>query len=436
MPRLGLIRIAVLIAATGAFLWLLHYVGLQTWGFGPVNFKRLLCMAAIVVVAPWLAWRLPTLRGRGLLVLGIASLALAGSYIPPLVRVVRDVVCEPRRANDASDIARNTHCAGTALLAGQNPYDTKCQLQQVVEPGPNVTIERGVTRLFGLRYPYGYPYFPAMFLGYMPFRWLATNFHSVRVANLIFLFLASVGVAWLAWKSTPQGARVLAVGMGLLAYWGNSVIPREILAYGVTDVFIAALAIWAFVALARGRIIVAGVLFGLAQAAKLLPGPLLFLPALAYLTTGRDRFKLAAAYVGTTILFVAPALAVSPETFISSTIGFYAAHHAGGDTTAYFAYLAPGSRTIFSIIGYALSLGVALMGFVVGRGQKNIAAAVAQAYAAYIVLTAFNRMAHLNYLWGVHSLGAAALALGALASRREQPAQAAAVTIETKQAVA
>lgn len=408
---------ALLAAAAVAFLWLFHCVGLQTWGFGRQNFARLLGVALLIAALPWLTRRLAPVRGRVTLVIAVLSLVLASLYVPPLVRETRDVVGQPLRAADASDIARNTHCAGTALLAGQNPYNTRCQLRGVVEPGPHVTVKGGVTRMFGMPYLYGYPYFPAMFLAYMPFRSLAAGFHSVRVANLAFLFLASLGVAWLAWKVTPVGGRLLAVGTGLLAYWGNSVIPRELIGYGVTDILIAVLAIWAFVALAHRRILAAGVLLGLAQAAKLLPGPLLVLPALAYLTTRRERLTLGTAYVGTSLLVVGPALALSPGTFITSTIGFYLTHHAFGDTTAYYAYLAPGFRTVFSLVGYGLALGVASMGFFVGRGRQNLALPVAQAYAAYIVLTAFNRMAHLNYLWGVHSLGAAALVLGALASR-------------------
>ncbi len=320
------------VAAVVGFLALFHYVGLETWGHGKATFVRMLGLLLLVVAAPRLGRleaRIGTSRTLGLVLLAHALLLAHG-----LFEALRAELARPELTQVGIDIARNVHEAGTQFLAGNNPYEERCQLGHQIAAGPHVTIDGEGVRMYGLRYPYGFPYFPVMMLAYLPFRGAYEGMHAIRAGNGVFMLLGAIGVAWLAARSVPRGSRTLAVGLGLVAYLGIDVLAPEHFRLAVTDVVVAALAVFAFVALSHERVLLAGALFGLAQATKLLPGPMLVLPALLLLTEKRARLRLFLAYALVSLAFLLPPLLRSPEAFLSSTVAFYLTHHGPGDETS------------------------------------------------------------------------------------------------------
>lgn len=399
-------------AAVAGFLGLFHFIGNETWGHGKETFPRMLGLAAIVLAAPYVGRyerRVGTPRVLGLVLL--AWSALLGQRLYGELRVALD---RSDLTTVAIDIARNTYEAGTQFLAGHDMYIERCQLGHEVTAGPHVTVDADGVRMYGLRYTYGFPYFPAMMLAYLPFRQGFAGLHAIRVGNAVYLLLGTIGVAWLAARSVRRGERTLAAGLGTVAYLAIDVLAPEHFRLAVTDVCIAAFAVFAYLAVSYDRAVLAGVLLGVAQGARLLPGPLLVLPAIAYLATRRKRTELGVAYVLTSLAFVLPALVRAPEAFVSSTIAFYLTYHGVGDDTSLYWFLPEWLKAPFLAAGFVLAAGFALIGF--RRPARSIGEASGQAFLAYFLFTAFNRMTHLNYLWGIHTLGAVAVASGALAT--------------------
>jgi uncharacterized membrane protein len=180
----------------------------------------------------------------------------------------------------------------------------------------------------------------------------------------------------------------------------------------VTDVLIAALAVWAFVALDRRAYVATGVLLGLAQSCKLLPGPLLVLPVVAWLGADKRTLRVVLAYVATSAAVIAPFAARDPARFVSSTVLFYLTFHRGGDDTSLYYFLPPPAQTLWVVLGPALALAVALVPLRERRGDTL--APLRAAFLAYFVFIAFGKMTHLNYVWAVYPLGVCALVVGAL----------------------
>lgn len=396
------------------FLGLFHYVGIETWGHGRESFPRLLVLVAVVVGGS----RLRSLERRigTPNMLALAALALAAWLARSLGLACRDALLNPGLATSAIDIARNVYEAGNQFVAGHNPYGERCQLGHVITPGPHITNTGGVLRMFGLEYRYGFPYFPAMILAYLPFRSLADGLHSIRLGNAAYLVIAALGAAVLAGKSVARPNSLLAASLALVAFLGVEVLAPEHFQLGVTDICIAAFAVVAYAALASEHVVVAGVFLGIAQAAKLLPGPLLMLPALAYVSGLQGRRRLFGAYALVSVILITPAFAANPEGFVSSTVAFYLTYHNVGDDTSLYWFLPEWAKAPFLGVGLVLALGFALVGF--RRRPASAAQAAGLAWASYMLFITFNRMTHLNYMWSVHSLGAAALATAAFAPQR------------------
>ena len=315
----------------------------------------------------------------------------------------------PQNRDYLIDIGANTYLAGDTFLDGRNPYATPNQIWHRVLPGPGVRIEDGQVLMYGLRYDYGFPYFPGLMLSYLPFRALAEGYDSIRIGNGILLMVNLLGIGLLARRLRPGAQGWVAAGLGGVAYLGVGVLGHELFHYGITDLVIATYALYGFVALAYGRYGLAGVLFGLAQACKLLPGPALILPVLLYLGTTREAWRLVVAYALTAILVVAPFILWDPERFATSTVLYYLTHHRAGDNTSLWFFLSPYWQTPFLVLGGALAVGsLALARWRHGLG---LTWPLALAFCAYVIFVAFNKMSHLNYTWGVYALGCAALGL-------------------------
>jgi len=406
------------VAVVAAFLALFHWVGVETWGFGQTTILRMLAIALVVLAAPRLV-RLEARVGTERF-LGFVAIVAASWLAFRLSQSVRAVIANPGRAHGAIDIARNVYEAGTQFLAGRNPYATRTQLGHVVGIGPHVTIEDGVTRMYGLRYPYGFPYFPTMMFAYLPFRRFGEGFHAIRVGNAFYLALGAAGALWLASRSVTRGARTLAIGLSLVAYLAIDVLAPEHFDLAVTDICISAFAVFAFVAASYGRPLATGVILGVVQAAKLLPGPMVALPAIALLGTRRERLVAFATYGVVSLAFLVPAVVPDAEAFFASTVAFYLTYHAEGDDTSLYWFLPEWAKPAFLAIGFVVAAYFTFRGL--RTRPETPAIAARDAWLAYFLFTAFNRMTHLNYLWAVHALGAVAVACVALspALRRER----------------
>jgi uncharacterized membrane protein len=270
-----------------------------------------------------------------------------------------------------------------------------------------VTVHGRDVRMYGVPYTYGFPYFPAMFLSYLPARAITSGYDSLRVANAIFLALNLLGIFWLTRRLSPAGLATTAGLAGCVAYVGVGALQTELFRYAITDLVIATYGVFAFLALSYRRWILAGVLFGLAQACKLLPGALLVLPVLLWLWGRPGGWKLLIAYVATSVVILLPFVLLSPALFLSSTVLFYVTYHARGDYSSLWFFLPSVLKTPFRLLGYGLTAGG--VGWIVRRRSEDSLAPLTIAFLAYLIFVAFSNMIHLNYIWGTYPLGCVAL---------------------------
>jgi uncharacterized membrane protein len=247
-----------------------------------------------------------------------------------------------------------------------------------------------------------------MLLSYLPVRAVVPGYDSLRVTNAILLALNLAGIFWLARRLSPASLATTAGLVGCVAYVGVSVLRTELFRYAVTDLVIATYAVFAFLALSYRRWTFAGVLFGLAQACKLLPGPLLILPALLWLWGRPGAARLLIAYLSTSVALIVPFVLPNPGLFLSSTVLFYLTAHAGGDDSSLWFALPGALKPTFRIVGYLLTAGC--VGWALRRRGDDLLAPLTLSFAAYAVFVAFGTMIHLNYIWGIYSLGCVALA--------------------------
>lgn len=404
----GALVVAILLAAWVA---LHHVFSTYTWNHGPQTFTVLVLASALLLLGLRFARQLARLGEERLaaIVLSVALIGLIGRTAGGLA----DELARPVHTRHTIDIGLNTHRAGTLLLDGENPYSERAQAWHRIEPRPHVTVEGGRVELYGVEYRYGFPYFPALILTYLPLRPLAQGDDVLRITNGLLVLLNLVGIFWLASRSAPPRWGRVAGLMGCVAYLAIEPLIAEYFVLGVTDVAIATYAVFAYVAASHRRWLLAGVLFGIAQACKLLPGPLLIAPLLMWLWMRPGFGRLLAGYVIASVALVLPFVLWSPPHFLSSTILFYLTFHADGDSTSLWWFLSEEHRQPFRLLGLALSAGCVLWA---GRLQRlGLAAPLTLSFVSYVIFIAFNNMTHLNYLWGVYTLGCAAV--GVVATR-------------------
>jgi len=405
-PAAAATRPLLPLALLAIWLGIFHLLGHYTGGYGRLSFILLTLVAALLLGGGRLARVVPRTGGERpiRIVLGLVLAALLVSLAVGLAAEL----ARPSGEQFAVDIAMNTYAAGTAFLEGKNPYAEFAQVWHELKPGPHVTVEHGEVRMYGVPYTYGFPYFPAMLLSYLPMRAVVPGYDSLRVTNAILLALNLAGIFWLARRLAPAGLATLAGLAGGVAYVGVSVLRTELFRYAVTDLVIATYAVFAFVALSHQRWIVAGVLFGLAQACKLLPGPLLVAPAVLWLWGRPGMLKLLIAYAATSVAIILPFVLPAPGLFLSSTILFYLTAHAGGDYSSFWYFLPAALKPPFRVVGYLLTAVCVAWAF--RRRGDDLLTPLTLAFVAYLVFVAFGTMIHLNYIWGIYALGCVVLA--------------------------
>ncbi len=393
------------VLVVGVWLGLFNTIGTYTWGYGRTTFVWLAGAVALLLFAGRISGLFYRLRGVPLLPV-LAVLAAMGS-IYPLGRALPAELTRPENARWAIDIAVNTYSAGSAFLAGKNPYAEHAQAWHRVESSEHVEVRGTDVFMYGIPYRYGFPYFPAMFASYLPFRLVVDGLLSLRVGNSVFLLLNVIGLCALARRLIPGPHWVTAAALAVAAYFGINVLPAELLRFAITDVAIATYLLYACLALSSGYTTTAGVLLGIAQACKLLPAPLLALPLLIW-AYGRPGFlRLALSYVVTALILVLPYVFWDWQLFLSSTVLFYLTYHSVGDDTALWFFLPEVWRTVFSWLGYLLTLTLGL--WTVRKRQGDILWPMTLGFASFMVFIAFAPMTHLNYIWGVYPIGCVAL---------------------------
>jgi hypothetical protein len=398
-----------------ALLW--NIVGTYTFGHGPQTFACLVAIGLLCAATPILP-RLAALRaGRLPESLVIAVLAIA---VLAWLAVHATILAQAVRSDRMVDIGRNTLEAARRLFdQRENPYATHCQMDRLVGL-PHVTFAQGRPLIFGVPYDYGYPYFPVMFLAYQPFRLLDPGLEAIRYGNVVFFAAALVGAYWLAARLAP--ARRLAGWLAVastVAIWG---LGFTVFRAGVTDLMIADFALFGFIALTYECGVAAGVLFGLAMAAKLTPGALL-LPIVAAWhaksSAGPPRWPLwlsAAAVVAATLV---PFVVWNPRAFLSATILYTAVRHALGDDSSLWYSLPTVLKTPFLVVGVAGVVAILVVGL--RRRALGIADAVTVYFLAQLALVGFYKMIHTNYLWAVLPLGAVAFSVRLTAALAGSP---------------
>jgi 4-amino-4-deoxy-L-arabinose transferase-like glycosyltransferase len=394
------------------WLVLFHFISTRTWGHGVTTFLLLMGVVAILVAVSVAAGRIATRKANrwfgtaGFVIMLGCAVVLAADLAATLGGGGREGI---------SDIAQNTLAAGDHVMEGRNPYAERSQLRHSVLADDDVDVEGGKVHMYGIPYDYGYPYFPGMFLAYLPFRAVAQGANVIRLGNLAWLLASLAGAIVLVRRLTKKtGDKSLAWWAGVVCL-GIPALGNELFHLGVTDGLIAALAIWAFVALSSNSYVWAGLLLGLAQGCKLFPGPLLVVPVLLWLGANRRSLRVAAGYVAAAAMSILPWLAADWRRFLSSTVLYYLTHHREGDDTALYYFLPPEFQTVHLIIGAVLTLVVVLS---VLRGDRNdLLEPLRAVFLADCVFMAFNRMTHLNYLWAVYPLGCAALMLAVARTR-------------------
>lgn len=394
---------------------LFNLIGFFTWGFGPLTF----CCLLLVVLLLFKLSRgtLPSIMQRDLFPLpaseGSATvgfplkLAFALVTLLLLLGFLQGLIVAP---NDwLIDIGLNTYLATQALVDGLNPYATMAQAWYHIDVStPHVEMRDEQVFMFGVPYYYGFPYFPVMVLSYTPFTLLIEGYDAIRWANLV---LVVINVLALRSLVSSYDARYRARNRTLVVvvYLCIIVYGFEIFWHGIVDILLSALLLFCFVFLQRRQYLLAGLVLGLAQAAKLLPPPFVALCVMLFLLQRPGFWTFCFAYGISSLLLIAPFVALDPQAFASATILFYLTNHSVGDNTALWFFLPEWLQAPFLWLGYVLTL--AMIPLFVRRPGADLADVLCASFACYLVFMAFSKMTHLNYLWSVYPLGCAAFAM-------------------------
>ena len=407
------------------FLVIFNVLGFFTWGYGVLTFFMLIAAVALVLSVRRFRDRLPGTAGNAgptarpySVVVAAVIVAVTLIHVISLSRFLGD----PKFENRAADIAINTFVAsGVFFGKGENPYTSRCQVLHNVTDAENVSVEDGRITMFGVRYYYGYPYFPMMFISYAPFRLVESNYNAIRIGNLVFYLLSLAGIWWLVRGLAPREFASYPALLAVLCFTGIWKWGRELFRMGVTDIVIGVFLLYVFVSLLHRKTALAGILMGCALACKLAPGVLVFI-VIALWLRGRPRdlriFCLWA--IGVALAIIVPFVVWSPSGFLSATILYYLTYHAGGTNTSLWYFMPDPLKTPLLIVGAGLVLYVLYRAF--RAKAAPLATPLTLAFVAQLLFAAFNRMTHLNYVWSVYALGCVALVVGAFSVRNPREA--------------
>lgn len=400
-------------------LWAVAYnvLGFFTWHYGVLAFCMLMLMGGVVALAKILGRRMAgaSLEPSRILMTGVSVFAIA---LTAFFVVNQLGYFATYRGTDFhhQDIAENTYRADNFVFdLGMNPYSNNAQVNGIVDAGPHISEKNGVVTMYGVPYYKGYPYFPAMFLVYEPFRRFESSRDDLRDGNLAIYFLLLIEIGWLAWLLSPDAYKRLAAALSIAAFSCSALLGQDLFYGCVTDFVIPLFALAGFIALWYRKHSLGGVFFGLAFACKLLPGGIFVLILALWYWRKPERWRFLVPMMVTFLLVLLPFVIPNPGAFLSATILFYLSFHAQGDDTALYYFLPSALQPIFQVVGYAAVAGLVL--WVNSRKTLGLTGVLALCFISDILFTAFNRMAHLNYLWGVVPLGAVALAASALGAQ-------------------
>lgn len=388
MPWSGLLATAALAALWHLLQRSQHFEGLR------IGALTLALAAAVALHRPLsLRWTATVPARTGRLLTAALALWIATASLD-LVRSWQDAAHFRDFRSTVLDIGDNTHCAATALLRGENPYRLRCQRTEIVDDPSRGVVRRadGSVSLRGVRYRYGFPYFPLMAVAFVPAARFLDGVPALRVTILAALAATLLASAALVRALRPRGSRALAFAAAWAALLCNPVLGFQLFEECSTDLVIAPALLLAFWALERRRYALAGALAASTVGMKLFPGAL----ALASLgvalyddPAARRRFALGAAV--TALLVFAPALLAGATDFASATLLFYAVAH-DVERSALAGYVPAALRPAW------FALGAALVAWSLRTARRGDAATALRAFVlADLAFLAFNKMSHLNY---------------------------------------
>jgi uncharacterized membrane protein len=172
-------------------------------------------------------------------------------------------------------------------------------------------------------------------------------------------------------------------------------------------------ALFGFIAVTYGRHRTAGALFGLALAAKLLPGAIFASVLVTSYGSRPDRWRFVGALTAVVAASTVPFALWNGAAFVSATILFYLTLHASGDDTALWHFLPEWARVPFTLAGL-----VAMAWLFVKQArarESSVRELLRTCVLLDFVFLAFSPMMHLNYLLAVLPLGAVSLVIDATA---------------------
>lgn len=422
-PGDGIPSLVAPLLLVGVWSLLFNLVGRLSWGWGPLTFACLMGSFLLLCYVQPLTRALDrTLRGRS----GLSNAAvtrLAGLVIVVYMALDGQAFVQEwsneRNETYLIDIGANTYEAARWFFdEGVNPYEHRSQMWDFLTPElPNVTLDGEKTLLYGVPYPYGFPYFPMMFMTLEPARRLVEGYHAVRWANVAYYMINVALIAAICRRLLDRKVWRAGALLAVLAFLGERIFPVELFQHGVIDLILSVYGLLGFLAMAWGMPIISGVIFGMAFGCKLLPGPWWFtLAAIAWWKRAgwAVSAKFSAVFTLVSGAIILPFVAWNPSAFWSSTILYFMTAKHEGDNTALWYFLPETLKAPFLVVG-GLWIGAVFLAFLLRR-EPTVADTIRFSFLTYVVFIAFNRQSHLNHLWSIYAMGCLALVLLSLQS--------------------
>jgi hypothetical protein len=196
--------------------------------------------------------------------------------------------------------------------------------------------------------------------------------------------------------------------LALASFLGPTLLTVDMLHSALPDLAMMTYLVAGCWALSRRANLTAGVLLGLTQACKLAPAPLFVVAALWWLWRQPGFWRFLVGYLLTSAAFILPFALWAPDVFFSSTVLFYLALHASGDSTSLWSTLPVWSQPPFLVTGLLLACGLLWLSRRAVR--RDVLWPLTLACTAWFVFTATSKMLHTNYLWAVYPVACAVIA--------------------------